>query len=222
MVNLNKNEQNSARVRSTRLLGGGRRLSLREQRRHSRVALLPRLDFRRHGAVDILGGAAARDAPLLFAGGAARHTTDRATPKPPPPVQKKSTPDRQTSRRRRLAASSAPPLVRLVRAFERGEPRIVQRRALAGRGDESASRLKLKRRGGGRAAALAAAGGGDRGGRTAHARGRIAEHAWSSASRSPAMLRIALRVELHDGRVTAHALLGRLRLGEKEKRGMRI
>ena len=165
---------------------------------------------------------AAGDAPLLFAGGAARHTTDRATPKPPPPVQKKSTPDRQTSRRRRRAAISAPPLVRLVRAFERGEPRIVQRRALAGRGDESASRLKLKRRGGGRAAALAAAGGGDRGGRTAHARGRIAEHAWSSASRSPAVLRIALRVELHDGRVTAHALLGRLRLGEKEKRGMRI
>ena len=113
--------------------------------------------------------------------------------------------------------------MRLVRAFERGEPRIVQRRALAGRGDESASRLKLKRRGGGRAAALAAAGGGDRGGRTAHARGRIAEHAWSSASRSPAVLRIALRVELHDDdRVTAHALLGRLRLGEKEKRGMRI
>ena len=167
---------------------------------------------------------AAGDAPLLFAGGAARHTTDRATPKPkaPAPRPKKSTPDRKTSRRRRLAASSAPPLVRLVRAFERGEPRIVQRRALAGRGDESASRLKLKRRGGGRAAALAAAGGGDRGGRTAHARGRIAERAWSSASRSPAMLRIALRVELHDGRVTAHALLGRLRLGEKEKRGMRI
>ena len=210
-------------MRSTRLLGGGRRLSLREQRRHSRVALLPRLDFRRHGAVDILGGAAARgrDAPLLFAGGAARHTTDRATPKPPPPVQKNQRP---TAKHRAAppAASSAPPLVRLVRAFERGEPRIVQRRALAGRGDESASRLKLKRRGGGRAAALAAAGGGDRGGRTAHARGRIAEHAWSSASRSPAMLRIALRVELHDGRVTAHALLGRLRLGEKEKRGMRI
>ena len=43
-------------MHSTRLLGGGRRRSLREQRRHSRVALLPRLDFRRQVAVDILGG----------------------------------------------------------------------------------------------------------------------------------------------------------------------
>jgi len=148
-----------------------------------------------------------------------RVTRPTARPQSPRPPSKKN---QRPTAKHRAAAASAPPLVRLVRAFERGEPRIVQRRALAGRGDESASRLKLKRRGGGRAAALAAAGGGDRGGRTAHARGRIAEHAWSSASRSPAMLRIALRVELHDGRVTAHALLGRLRLGEKEKRGMRI
>jgi hypothetical protein len=40
------------------LLDGGR--PLREQRRHSRVALLPRLYFRRQGAVGFLGGAAAR------------------------------------------------------------------------------------------------------------------------------------------------------------------
>ena len=40
------------------LLNGGQPLC--EQRRHSRVALLPRLYFRRQGAVDFLGGAAAR------------------------------------------------------------------------------------------------------------------------------------------------------------------
>ena len=39
------------------LLDGGR--PLHEQRRHSRVALLPRLYFRRQGAVDFLGGGAA-------------------------------------------------------------------------------------------------------------------------------------------------------------------
>lgn len=50
-----------------------------EQRRHSRVALLPRLYFRRQGAVDFLGGAAARGrrrAAALFVA--------RARARPPP------------------------------------------------------------------------------------------------------------------------------------------